>query len=63
MDVDPPSLPHPVLKRCSSAPMINDCETEAGAVATSPATASSASTAPSLSRFDSCLILLRFPVK
>ncbi|EFX77168.1 hypothetical protein DAPPUDRAFT_321731 [Daphnia pulex] len=49
MDVDPPSLPHPVLKRCSSAPMINDCETEAGAVATSPATASSASTAPSLS--------------
>jgi hypothetical protein len=53
MDVDPPSLPHPVLKRCSSAPMIADCETEAGVVATSPATASSASTAPSLSRFDS----------
>ena len=46
MDVDPP-LPHPVLKRCSSAPMINqECEQEAGAVA-SPATATSASTAPS----------------
>ena len=27
MDVDPP-LPHSSLKRCCSAPMISECETE-----------------------------------
>ncbi|KAK4020437.1 PPP2R1A-PPP2R2A-interacting phosphatase regulator 1 [Daphnia magna] len=56
MDVDPP-IPHPVLKRCCSAPMISECETEAGAVATSSATASLASAAPSHSRTSPTFVL------
>lgn len=56
MDVDPP-LPHPVLKRCSSAPMISECEQETGAVAaTSSATTSSVSAAPSPSRFETFIL-------
>ncbi len=46
MDVDPPVQHRPVLKRCSSAPMINDCDPGIEPVATSPAAASSVAVPP-----------------